>query len=87
MVPAGAGGLGLARLQVFFRLGGETLAAARAAEEIILALVGEAMLGGRADRPSCRRPDRSPARVGLVARAMMPPQQACVRADAVMMAW
>src|SRR6202035_3232514 len=39
-------GLGLFRLQVFCRLGLETPAAARRAEQILLSLVGEAVLRG-----------------------------------------
>ncbi len=44
---AGSGSFCLFRLQEFFRLGFETLAAARRAEKIVLLLVGEAVLGGR----------------------------------------
>jgi hypothetical protein len=38
--------LGLLRLQEFFRLGLETLAATLAAEEVVLAAIGKTMLGG-----------------------------------------
>ena len=76
MVPAGARGFGLLRLQEFFRLGFETFAAAAGAEEIILALIGGAMLGGRGiDAHAADRIDRD-RRVGyLSASPCWPPQQ------------
>jgi hypothetical protein len=56
---AGPHWLGLAGLQEFFRLGFEALAAARAAEQIVLSLVGEAVLGGLAlDAHAADRIDR-----------------------------
>ena len=61
--------------QEFFRLGFEALAAARAAEEIVLTAVDEAMLcGRRIDLHAADRIDR-----GAVAAlaSCWPPQQAC----------
>jgi len=53
-------GFGLFRLQEFFRLGFETFAAARRAEEIVLSVVSEPMLGGCGiDAHAANRIDRS----------------------------
>jgi hypothetical protein len=53
------GRFGRTRLQELFRLGGKALAAARAAEQIFLAFVGEALLGrGAFDLHAADRIDR-----------------------------
>ena len=62
MAPAGAAGSGSLRLQEFFRLGLETLAAARPSRRNNPGPVGEAVLCGRGiDRHAADRIDRDAA--------------------------